>query len=122
MSLIKNNQYLLSLSKKNFKCSISFLQPYSLMPRHLANILVNEEPKEQPLLLKSNHLTDLKQTNNLILANSFTKHLFSNNTAEQRPELIVLNHADGIVEAQLNRPQGKNALSKQLLQEVNNLF
>ena len=50
-----------------------------------------------------------------------TSSLKSSSTGSDQSELIVQNLSDGIVELQLNRSLGKNALSKKLLFEVNSI-
>ena len=49
-----------------------------------------------------------------------TKRNQSNSSlaTDKTPELVIANHKDGIVEAQINRPQGKNSISKKLLFEL----
>lgn len=108
MNLANKNQYVLGLTKlNNFKCTIDFLQPSCLIPQTYFGHLYH---------------TQLQAKMGLI---NISRRFFNTTTpvakeesAKLATELIIVDHQEGIIEVQINRPKGKNSLSKNLLSEL----
>lgn len=93
---------------KNFQRTITTQFPWlnkKIQPRPLLNNkqLNNEQSIVESIILKRNRL-------NSTLSNDKSR------------EFTIAHHNNGIIEVQLNRPQGKNAISKKILFEVLDQF
>ena len=137
MNFLNKNNYVLGFKTKNLRYTIDFMQPFAFLPQSVNNELFHTQRQE---ILLDNKVKEIKH-NNLIL--NINKNYLSSNLSNKNesgsPELIILQREKGnflnilsnlntfeinlhlligIVEAQLNRPSGKNSLSKKLITEV----
>lgn len=115
MSLINKNQYVLNFNKRNVKFSVDFMQPMlSIIPQTFISSYYHTK------LVKSFAAEDqTKSELNVTNVLNMSKRLNSSIKEEiLAPELVIVHQEEGIVEAQLNRPKGKNSLSKKMLSEM----
>lgn len=121
MNFLNKNQYILSLKRRSFKRHIDFMQPFCLLPQFDVNDYYHTQSQSSLLLnqLKQSQLINGVSLNNKFLSSS-SNH--SSSGSVDPPELIVVHSKEGIVEAQLNRPSGKNSLSKKLIGEIENFI
>lgn len=105
---LKRNEKILNLPRRNI-CAVKINgRPLSLLS-FKSNFLT-----ESNYITKNENKLDL----NFIREHSTTTITDQSNITSNVPELNILHHTKGIVIAQLNRPQGKNSLSKRLLYEL----
>lgn len=119
MSLINKNQYVLNFNKRNVKFSVDFMQPMlSIIPQTFISSYYHTK------LVKSFAAEDqTKSELNVTNVLNMSKRLNSSIKEEiLAPELVIVHQEEGIVEAQLNRPKGKNSLSKKMLSEVSTII
>lgn len=117
MNFLNRNQYVFGLKKKGFKYSVDYMQPFCFLPQNFVNEFYHTQTKEK---LFENQLKELNVTNGIFDLNR--KFLSTNPPGKESvndlPELIIISSKEGIVEAQLNRPSGKNSLSKNLIENL----
>jgi len=105
MNLLNKKQYV-----RNFRC-IDFMQPLVVLPQNYVNNFYHTKVQDK---LFEKRIQELKVTSDLI--DSSKRYLSSTTTSKElineTPELVISHQSGGIVEATLNRPKGKNSLSK----------
>lgn len=110
MNLLNKKQYV-----RNFRC-IDFMQPLVVLPQNYVNNFYHTKVQDK---LFEKRIQELKVTSDLI--DSSKRYLSSTTTSKElineTPELVISHQSGGIVEATLNRPKGKNSLSKKILDE-----
>ncbi len=94
MNLINKNQYVLALNKKNFKCTIDFLQPSCLLPQNYFNNFIHTQTQAKMLL--ESQIREYKFINGVLnMSRRFLSAVPPTKETAPAPELNIINHKEG---------------------------
>lgn len=122
MNLLNRNQYILGLKRNSFKRHIDFMQPFCLQPQNYASDFYHTQSQSSLFADQIKQLRivsgQTKLNNRFLSSNSSHSDSSKSTPASDAPELVIVRSDNDVVEAQLNRPVGKNSLSKKLIGEL----